>query len=111
MEKKVEICYDGNCRFCESSMQWLRRNDQHDQFNYTTLPKGASHVILKDEEGTWKASTAALRAMGHVGGIWKILSKIFLMIPRPIRDGMYYIIARYRNHFTTRAQGVQNNAE
>ncbi len=111
MEKKIEICYDGDCTFCQSSMRWLRRHDHHDRLSYKNLPKGASSVILRDEEGIWKASTAVLRALGHLGGVWKVMSKILLLIPRPIRDAIYQIIARYRNCFSTRAQATQNNVE
>jgi len=111
MEKKIEVCYDGGCAFCKSSMQWLRKRDHHQRLKYKILPEGASHVILKDEQGTWNASTAALRALGHLGGKWKVISTIMLVIPRPIRDAIYRVIARNRNLFSTHAQVTQNNVE
>jgi len=111
MSQKIEINYDGECAFCTSSIRWLRQHDHEHQISYKTLPKGASSVIVRDEEGTWKASTAALRVLGHLGGKWKVISRVLMVIPRPIRDACYRIIARNRQHLSIGVQATQNNAE
>lgn len=109
MKEKAEIGYDSGCIFCTHSINWLRRHDRHGRLSYKALPSGASCVTLQDKSGDWKASTAALRALGHLGGMWSVSSKVLLMIPRPIRDRLYCIIARHRH--ITGSEGVQNNAE
>ncbi|MCY4001337.1 MAG: DCC1-like thiol-disulfide oxidoreductase family protein [Bacteroidetes bacterium] len=111
MSKKIEINYDGECAFCASSIRWLRQHDHGNQLSYKTLPKGASCVKLEDEDGTWEASTAALRAVGHLGGKWRVISRILMLIPRQVRDALYRLIAKHRHSLSTGVQATQNNAE
>jgi predicted DCC family thiol-disulfide oxidoreductase YuxK len=41
-------------------------------------------------------SAAALRIAGYLGGWWSLLVA-FWIIPRPVRDWMYNVIARHRH--------------
>ena len=111
MEKQIEINYDGECAFCNYSISWLRRHDCQNRFSYKTLPPGASRVILHDGEGTWKASTAALRTLVHLGGVWGVIARVLIVIPRPIRDTIYRLIARHRHRLVTGPEAAQSNAE
>ncbi|MCY4159709.1 MAG: DUF393 domain-containing protein [Bacteroidetes bacterium] len=97
MAKKPEIIYDGECIFCNESISWLRKHDHKGQLSYQTLLPGATCVKLRDEEGTWEASTAVLRALRYLGGVWSFLASVLMLIPRSIRDGIYRIIARHRH--------------
>lgn len=53
-------------------------------------------VVYMEDNKTYKQSTAVLRIMFHLGGVWSILSVLLAVIPTPIRDFFYRIIARSR---------------
>ncbi len=111
MSRKIEINYDDQCVFCQRSSNWLRKRDHRGRFSYGALPPGASFVTLRDEAGTWQASTAALRALSHLGGGWRITAYALLIIPRPIRDAVYQVVARNRRRLITDCEATQNSAE
>ena len=111
MSRKIEINYDDQCVFCQRSVNWLRKRDHRGRISYSALPPGASCVTLRDEAGTSQASTAALRALRHLGGGWRMTANVLLMIPRPIRDAVYRVIARNRRRRVTECEATQNSAE
>ena len=111
MSRKIEINYDDQCAFCQRSVNWLRKRDRRGRFSYAALPPGASCVTLRDEAGTSQASTAALRALRYLGGGWRITANVLLMVPRPIRDAVYQVIASNRRRRITEREATQNSAE
>jgi predicted DCC family thiol-disulfide oxidoreductase YuxK len=47
-------------------------------------------------EGTvYQRSTAALKVLKDMGGYWKLFY-VFIIIPRPLRDMIYDLVAKYR---------------
>ena len=52
-------------------------------------------MVLIDEDGVFKRSTAVLRVLRRLGMPWAITS-IFLMLPVAVRDWGYTVIARRR---------------
>jgi predicted DCC family thiol-disulfide oxidoreductase YuxK len=103
------VFYDGECGLCDRFIQRLIRADKAKRIRYATLqgetakefvgePAGEAEnwsVKLLDSTGIYSRSSAALRSMAHAGGIWK-LSTAFLLVPTPIRDGVYRWVARHR---------------
>ncbi len=110
MAKKIELGYDGECEFCNYSVDWLRRHDRHNRLSFKELPSGSSCVTLSDEKGTWEASTAALRALKHLGGRWSMVAQVLMVIPRPLRDSAYRMVA-IRRHLITDSGATRNTAE
>ncbi len=47
------------------------------------------------QEKIYFRSDAALRLLDHVGGLWRVVSWLRI-IPRPLRDWVYDLIARHR---------------
>jgi predicted DCC family thiol-disulfide oxidoreductase YuxK len=41
-------------------------------------------------------SAAALAAMAHLGGVWAVAAALGRLVPRPLRDAVYDLIARRR---------------
>ena len=39
---------------------------------------------------------AALATMAHLGGVWEVLATLGRLVPRPVRDAAYDLIARRR---------------
>lgn len=103
------IFFDGVCKLCNSSVNFILKRDKHNIFKYSHLQSKYCHNQLIDygisismntilflEDGRlYEKSTAALRIVRKLGGIWPIFY-VFIIIPKFIRDSIYNLIARYR---------------
>lgn len=104
------ILFDGVCNLCNGSVQFILRRDPGQRFRFASLqseagrrlvtghgldPDELSSVILIEDGRVYRESTAALRIARHLSGAWKLL-RVFVLIPRPIRDAVYRLIARNR---------------
>ena len=111
------VLYDGVCGLCNRLVQFLLKRDKTDQLRYAALqsdfavrvlnrhgldPKDLDtiHVILNYEqtdERVLARSDAILEVVKRLGFIWKLAS-IGKIIPKPIRDLLYKLVAtnRYR---------------
>ena len=107
------IVFDGVCNFCNASVDFVMRRDPHGKFKFGTLQSEPAQEILnrlqlrRDDFETFllleqgkpfTKSTAALKIVKHLTGLWPLLG-MFLIVPRPIRDGIYDFIARRRNRW------------
>lgn len=102
------LFYDGLCPFCFLSIRYLARFDQGHIFRFASLQgpfaakklppslkESFDSILLYDTQGWHHSSEAVLRALIHLGGLWRCL-RLFLAVPRPLRDGLYRLFARYR---------------
>ncbi len=109
------LLYDGSCGFCQASVQWVLRRDRQRTLRFAPLQGvvgtaiRARHPILAnadsvvwvdDPEGPTERvaikSDAARAILGYLGGGWGLL-RLFWIVPRPVRDGVYDLIARHRH--------------
>lgn len=103
------ILFDGECNFCDSSVQFILKRDPKGLFKFASLQSDIgkklirkhqvptdidSFVFIEDNKCYFKSS-AALRVCKHLKGAWKFLYYLWL-VPRPIRDLFYNIIAKNR---------------
>ncbi|MCG3124657.1 MAG: hypothetical protein GIKADHBN_03132 [Phycisphaerales bacterium] len=104
------LFYDGTCGFCSRSVQWLLRHDHRGVLRFAPLqgatyaaldaphkPTDLDTMVLADADGVHLRSDGSLRALKHVGGVWRMIGLIGLGIPRPLRDAVYMSIARRRH--------------
>jgi predicted DCC family thiol-disulfide oxidoreductase YuxK len=104
------ILFDGVCNFCDSSINFIIEHDQKGYFKFAPLQSEIGQVlvekfglnkvdsiILVEDEKAYTHSTAALKFIKHLDGIWS-WAYFFIIIPRPIRDFFYKLFAanRYR---------------
>ncbi|MHA6253459.1 thiol-disulfide oxidoreductase DCC family protein [Oceanobacillus sp. CAU 1775] len=103
------VLFDGECNFCDSSVQFIIRRDPKETFKFASLqsdlgielrekfqtPDDMDSLVLIENNNIYYKSTAALRIAKHLKGLWK-LSYIFTLVPRSIRDVAYNIIAKNR---------------
>ena len=112
-EVETVLLYDGVCGFCNRSVQAIIRYDRRREMKFAALQSeyGKSVVSrhpelrnvdslvlverLNGEEKISTHSTAALRIAAYLGGAWKLFL-IAHVIPRPVRDVLYNLFARYR---------------
>lgn len=103
------ILFDGECNFCDQSVQFIIKRDMKGLFKFASLqsdvgkellkifstPKDLDSFVLIEDNNCYFKSTAALRVCKNLKGAWK-LPYILLAVPRPIRDFFYGIIAKNR---------------
>ncbi len=107
------LLYDGVCGFCNRSVQTIIKHDRRKEMRFAALQSEygkqivSRHAELHDidslilveqisgEEKVFAHSTGALRVARYLGGWWKIFL-IAYIIPRPVRDFVYRLFARYR---------------
>ncbi|MCC2249914.1 thiol-disulfide oxidoreductase DCC family protein [Virgibacillus sp. AGTR] len=103
------ILFDGVCNFCDQSVQFILKRDKQEQFTFASIQGDAGQELLKrnhvatdmnsfiliDGNKTYFKSTAALRVCKELNGAWKLLYG-FMIIPKPLRDFLYGVIANHR---------------
>ncbi len=103
------ILYDGHCNFCNHSVQFIIRRDPKGYFSFASLQGkiGKSYLerlsktedlnsfILIEDNCIYTKSTAALKVCSKLKGGWKLFS-ILRVVPKPLRDIFYDIIAKNR---------------
>ena len=103
------ILFDGECNFCDKSVQFIIKRDRDGVFQFASqqsevgqrlllensIPKWIDSFFLISGEKIYYKSSAALRVCRDLNGFWKVFY-LFLVVPKPIRDGVYDFIARNR---------------
>ncbi|GAB4132791.1 MAG: thiol-disulfide oxidoreductase DCC family protein [Bacteroidia bacterium] len=107
---KSIVLFDGVCNFCNNSINFIIRNDVKDRFRFAPLQselgkkiqqqfhlddEQLSSVILIENNKIYTKTTAALRIAKKLKGLWPLMYA-FIIIPYPVRDIAYNIIAKYR---------------
>ena len=106
MEQKERIIvFDGVCGFCNKSIDILIKLDTQKSFKYTSLQgeyvktldieTDIDSIIFYEDGILYYKSTAILKILRSLGDIW-VMSNIFYLIPKVIRDFIYDVIAKYR---------------
>jgi predicted DCC family thiol-disulfide oxidoreductase YuxK len=108
---------DAHCALCARGARWIARNDTKLQFRIVPLQSETGRILLThygidpDDPTTWLllqdgmpygASDAVIRTGKALGGVWKSLA-VLRIIPRPILDPIYHLIARNRIKWFGRA--------
>ena len=104
------VLFDGVCNLCNGSVQFILKRDPQGLFRFASLqseagrslmaehgldPEALSSMVVLDDGRAWQESSAALRIARHLPGGWKLL-RVFAVIPRPLRNAVYRLIARNR---------------
>jgi predicted DCC family thiol-disulfide oxidoreductase YuxK len=120
-KKHAIVLFDGVCNFCNASVNFVMERDRHDYFRYAALQLDAGLKIMADngleagkldtlllyEDGKiYTRSTAALRIARKLSGGWPLFYA-FIIIPRPIRDFFYNLIAKNRYRLFGRQEACQ----
>ena len=104
---KIIILFDGVCNMCVGSVNFIIKRDSKDMFRFASLQGDVgqkmikkyslsmnSIVLIKNGQAKTK-STAVLNILYHLNTFWKALL-IFYVVPYPIRDILYNIVAKTR---------------
>lgn len=110
-KNKKLILFDGVCNLCNSSIQFIIKNDKKNLFLFSPLQSNIAQEIIKSfnintaeidsvllyskKDGLSQKSTAALKIAHQLGFPQNLLS-VFFIVPRFIRDWIYEYIAKNR---------------
>lgn len=103
------VLFDGDCNFCDASVQFIIRHDRHASIHFASLqsevgqslrtrhriPESVDSIVYIEEGVPYLKSDAAIRIAEHLDGRWRLL-RLIRFIPRPIRDHGYALFAKYR---------------
>lgn len=112
MENNNIILFDGACNLCNAWVQFVIKHDVCNKFKFASLQSQRAKDILKqrgiivqtDRYDTFylithkklkKKSSAALTVLSHLEFPF-FLFKFLFVIPLPIRDALYTLVAKNR---------------
>lgn len=105
------LFFDGVCKLCSGSVQWILKRDTEGQFHFAPLqgqlakkvlpayglnPAELNTVALLKDGVLYTQSTALLQVLKALGGGWRLLYFLGSIIPAPLRNGLYNWVARKR---------------
>lgn len=106
MEKHPIVFYDGVCGLCDRSIQFIIQRDRKGIFRYAALQSDVAlktlgesisfdSFVLYENGVAYYRSTAALKVLKKLGGLWSLLY-VLIIIPPVIRNAVYDFVARNR---------------
>ena len=103
------VLFDGECNVCDGFVNFLIDRDPEARLLYASQQSAVGTQLMSERgivtdletmvmiqgKNIYTHSTAAIRTMALLGGLWKLML-IFLLVPRFIRDFCYSTFAKYR---------------
>ena len=121
---RLLVIFDGYCGFCNKSIRWFLRRDQHDRLRFVAsespivadllarhgfvssdLNSGQESgpntmLVVRDAGGENEQvvvrSDAAVAILRELPRPWPAVARVFSWIPRSVRDWGYRLVARWR---------------
>jgi len=106
------VYYDGHCGLCHCAVKFvLRHGRAGTAFRFAPLQgetfqarvpvdrRGGvpdSMAVEAHGGGLLVRSDACIHVLRRLGGGWRIIAALVAVIPRPLRDGLYALLARIR---------------
>jgi predicted DCC family thiol-disulfide oxidoreductase YuxK len=115
IEGRALLLYDGVCALCNGVVQFQIKRDRLDRFRYAPLQSALGREVLARfdihafpdgvmlltnaltaTEHLYQRSDAVAVALQLLGAPWRLVGKALKLVPCPLRDWGYGIIARFR---------------
>jgi predicted DCC family thiol-disulfide oxidoreductase YuxK len=103
------VFFDGVCGLCNRFVNFLIARDRDAVFRFAPLQGETAAarlasadvcqlntIVLLDDGGTYRKSDAVVRILRRLGAGWPIVGRALAVLPRPLRDLGYSLVARYR---------------
>jgi len=105
------IVFDGVCVLCSAWVGFVIKRDLQQEFQFAAVqtatgrelllrhgidPDNPVTFLLVEDGVAYGNSDAVLRIVSRFGVAWRLLARIVSVIPRPLRDALYGVIARNR---------------
>ncbi|MGA8041639.1 MAG: DCC1-like thiol-disulfide oxidoreductase family protein [Terracidiphilus sp.] len=122
---RLLVVYDGHCGLCNRTVRWLLARDRHDRLRFApshspavaallarhgftpdASPNGPSssgpgtilvfRAAATPAEQLFTRSTAVAVVLAELPRPWPFAARLLRLVPRPLRDLAYRLIARWR---------------
>jgi predicted DCC family thiol-disulfide oxidoreductase YuxK len=114
------VYYDGLCALCDRFVMFVAARDHRRRFRFAPLQgetardrmagrlavEAMKTVVLEQDGGLHIRSDAALAILTGLGGPWK-LAAVLRILPVPLRDAVYDVIARRRSQWFGRRKACR----
>lgn len=115
------ILFDGTCAFCERAVIFIATRDPAGYFRFgaSQSPEAAAllaplgltrdtarSIILLEDGRAYLRSTASLRIAARLTFPWS-LARALLLVPAPIRDAAYRVVAAIRHRVAGRSNACE----
>jgi len=107
---RAVILFDGVCNFCNGAVNFVISRDRDGYFKFAALQSAVGEelldkhridkvetdsVVLIEDDKAYLHSSAALRIVRRLPGLWPILYGL-IIVPKGIRDWAYRLFAKHR---------------
>lgn len=107
------ILFDGVCNLCNRAVAVIIKRDRPKKFRFApmqsapgrkllewfNLPtEGPEYLVLIERDRCYTKSDAVIRIAARLTPFWRCWAALARLIPRPLRDLKYDLIARTRYH-------------
>ncbi|HEU4353159.1 MAG TPA: thiol-disulfide oxidoreductase DCC family protein [Burkholderiales bacterium] len=104
------MLFDGACKLCTGSVAFVLRHEENPALRFAPLQSPAGMRLMQEfgidpaqmntfvviaDGRAYVRSDAAIRVARYLRGAWKLL-RLVMIVPRPIRDRAYDVVARNR---------------
>ncbi|MCA9039618.1 MAG: DUF393 domain-containing protein [Planctomycetaceae bacterium] len=106
------LFFDGVCGMCNRVVDFVMRHDKTGKIKVAPLQGETakeklleedrvqlSSVVFINQLGVFRHSSAVARLLWELGGVWKWLGWLLWLIPKPIRNWGYRVVAKHRYRF------------
>jgi predicted DCC family thiol-disulfide oxidoreductase YuxK len=112
------LVFDGYCQLCSGWARFLSRHPVSPPFRLVAMqteegrsllsaqridPLDPSTFLVIDRGLVFRESAAVIHVVSALGGPWRVMH-VTRVIPRPLRDAMYRLLARNRYRWFGRRQ-------
>lgn len=112
-ENQIEsiVFFDGVCGLCNSTVDFLMNKDTENRLKFAPIQgqtaeqrlnpsdRDLNSIVFLQDGRTWKRSSAIVRILKTLPQPWRLLGSCLWLIPKPIRDFSYSLVARWRYRF------------
>ena len=126
MEKgSTVVLFDGVCHLCDGAVRFILKREKSANLYFAPLQSETGKdlllkhgypesyldgLVLIENSRPYDQSSACLRIAGKLKFPWNLFF-LCLVIPKPIRDVLYSIIARYRYRFFGKRKSARYPAQ
>ena len=104
------IVFDGVCVLCTAWLRFVLKHDRRAKFRFSTAQSPAGQKLLRNHgldpsdptsflvivgDKSYNESGGMIEVVSGFGGAWRMI-RLLYVVPGPIRDWFYRLIARHR---------------
>ncbi|MEM7380507.1 MAG: DCC1-like thiol-disulfide oxidoreductase family protein [Bacteroidota bacterium] len=103
------VLFDGTCNLCNEWVQFILKYESEAEIKFASLQsepakelfrsyllrQDMSSIVFIEDQNLYQKSDAILKIMEKLRNPWSLMT-VFTIVPRPLRNVIYALVARYR---------------